>query len=409
MRKHLVIAGGGQAATQAAQSARQAGFDGTISLIAEETYLPYQRPPLSKSFLSGDLARERLFLKPEQFYESREIEIRQGVRVDAFDPSGQSVALSNGERISYSELLLATGSSPVRLNFPGSELAGIHYLRSIDDVEAIKSEFREGQRLLVVGAGYIGLEVAAVAIRAGLAVTVLEAESRAMSRSVCPTVADFFADRHRQAGVDLRFDARLTEMAGEANDVKTAITATGESIECDLVIIAVGIRPRVELAEAAGLAIDNGIAVDPECRTSAPSVFAAGDCTSHPHPWVGQRIRLESVQNAIEQGKAAAATICGKPRGFDAIPWFWSDQYDLKLQIAGLSTGYDRTVIRGQPDDGSFSVYYLKNGAVIAVDSINDPRSFITAKQRLTDKPRWPVEAIADTSCDLSRLQQQRF
>jgi 3-phenylpropionate/trans-cinnamate dioxygenase ferredoxin reductase subunit len=198
-------------------------------------------------------------------------------------------------------------------------------------------------------------------------------------------------------------------MAGEANDVKTAITATGESIECDLVIIAVGIRPRVELAEAAGLAIDNGIAVDPECRTSAPSVFAAGDCTSHPHPWVGQRVRLESVQNAIEQGKAAAATICGEPSGFDAIPWFWSDQYDLKLQIAGLSTGYDRTVIRGHPDDGSFSVYYLKNGAVIAVDSINDPRSFITAKQRLTDKPRWPVEAIADTSCDLSRLQQQRF
>jgi 3-phenylpropionate/trans-cinnamate dioxygenase ferredoxin reductase subunit len=203
--------------------------------------------------------------------------------------------------------------------------------------------------------------------------------------------------------VDLRFNARLTELTGNSK-VDTAITTTGESFECDLAIIAVGIRPRVELAEAAGLAIDNGIAVDPECRTSAPSVFAAGDCTSHPHPWVGHRIRLESVQNAIEQGKAAAASICGEPRGFDAIPWFWSDQYDLKLQIAGLSMGYDATVTRGNPDDGSFSVYYLQRERVIAVDSINDPRSFITAKQRLADKPHWPVEAIADTDCDLSKL-----
>lgn len=403
MSKHLVIAGGGQAATQAAQSARQAGYDGKISLIAEEAYQPYQRPPLSKSFLSGDLAREKLFLKPAQFYESREIEIRQGVRLNAFDPVKKTAALSSGEQISYSELLLATGSSPVHLILPGSDLAGIHYLRSISDVESIKNEFKQGKRLLVIGAGYIGLEVAAVAIRCGLAVTVLEAESHAMSRSVCPEVAGFFVDYHRQAGVELRFNARLTELTGKSK-VDTAITETGERFECDLVIIAVGIRPRIELAESAGLAIDNGVAVDPEGRTSAPAVFAAGDCTSHPHPWVGQRVRLESVQNAIEQGKAAAATICGDPRGFEAIPWFWSDQYDLKLQIAGLSTGYDATVTRGNPGDGGFSVYYLKNERVIAVDSINDPRSFITAKQRLVDKPKWPIDAIADTDCDLGKL-----
>lgn len=403
MTKHLVIAGGGQAATQAAQSARQTGYDGRISLIAEETHLPYQRPPLSKAFLAGDLARDRLLLKPAAFYESREIELMLGTRVAAFDLSRKSVALSDGEKITYSELLLATGSVPQKLNLPGADLEGVHYLRSIDDVESIKHDLREGQRLLIVGAGYIGLEVAAVAIRMGLAVTVLEAESHAMSRTVCPAVAGFFADRHRQAGVDLRFNARLSEISGESR-VAAAITASGDRFECDLVIIAVGIRPRVELAESAGLAIDNGIAVDPLGQTSAPSVFAAGDCTSHLHPWVGERIRLESVQNAIEQGKAAAAAICGKARPFDALPWFWSDQYDLKLQIAGLSLGYDTTVTRGSTDDNSFSVYYLREGQVIAVDSINDPRSFITARQRLGEKPRWPVERIADTSCDLSTL-----
>jgi 3-phenylpropionate/trans-cinnamate dioxygenase ferredoxin reductase subunit len=289
------------------------------------------------------------------------------------------------------------------MQLPGANLEGVHYLRSIDDVESIQRDFREGQRLVIVGAGYIGLEVAAVAVRSGLTVTVLEAASHAMSRSVCPQVADFFANYHRQAGVDLRFNARLAELTGDAR-VRTAITAAGERFECDLVITAIGIKPRVELAESAGLDIDNGIAVDSTGRTSAPSIFAAGDCASHPHPWVGQRVRLESVQNAIEQGKAAAASICGQENAFDAVPWFWSDQYDLKLQIAGLSLGYDTTVTRGEMTDGTFSVYYLAAGRVIAVDSVNDPRSFITAKQRLAEKPRWPAEAIADPDCDLSEL-----
>jgi len=398
-----VIVGGGQAATQAAQSARQSGFDGQITLVAEEVYLPYQRPPLSKGFLACDLERDRLLLKPDQFYRTREIELRLGTRVDHIDPAKAQVTLSGGEQIPYSKLLLATGGKPIKLKVPGANLQGVNYLRSIDDVESIKQQFVEGQRLLIVGAGYIGLEVAAVAIQAGLSVTLLEAQSHALSRSVCPEVAGFFADYHRQAGVDLRFEAAVTEFYGDTR-VRGAETAAGSRFECDLVIAAIGIRPRVALAESAGLTIDNGIAVDAYGRTSAPSVFAAGDCTSHPHPWVGQRIRLESVQNAIEQGKSAAAAICGSDRAFDAIPWFWSDQYDLKLQIAGLSLGYDTTVIRGRMEDLSFSVYYLADGRVIAVDSINDPRHFIAARKQLAEKPRWPVSTIADLNYDLSEL-----
>lgn len=403
MREHLVIAGGGQAATQAAQSVRQSGYDGLVTLIADEVHLPYQRPPLSKSFLAGDMEHDRLLLKPEQFYSTREIELRLGTRVDSFDPARARVSLSNGEEVPYSQLLLATGGEPLDLKIPGANLEGVNYLRSIDDVESIKQQFVEGHRLLVIGAGYIGLEVAAVAIRAGLSVTVLEAQSHAMSRSVCPEVAGFFADYHRQAGVDLKFESGVIELYGDSK-VRGAETADGDRFECDLAIVAIGIKPRIALAESAGLQVDNGIAVDAFGRTSAPSVFAAGDCTSHPHPWVGQRIRLESVQNAIEQGKAAAASICGEDRGFDAIPWFWSDQYDLKLQIAGLSLGYDTTVIRGSMDNLSFSVFYLAGGHVIAVDSVNDPRNFIAAKRLLADKPQWPISAIADLDCDLNEL-----
>ncbi|HUF73362.1 MAG TPA: FAD-dependent oxidoreductase [Gammaproteobacteria bacterium] len=403
MHQHLVIAGGGQAATQAVHSARQTGFEGRVSLVCAEPHLPYQRPPLSKGFLAGKVARDRLQLKPAQFYSAREVELRLSTRVDSFDPARGRAVLSSGETLDYSHLLLATGSEPRRLEIPGADLAGIHYLRSIDDVEAIKDELADGMRLLVVGAGYIGLEVAAVAVGAGLSVTVLEAEPRAMSRTVCADVAEFFAGFHRAAGVELQFATRLTGFFGDSR-VREAETADGRRIPCDLAIVAIGIVPRTALAEAAGLAIDNGIAVDARCRTSAPSVLAAGDCSSYPHAWVGRRIRLESVQNAIEQGKVAAATLCGLEQAFEEVPWFWSDQYDLKLQIAGVAGGFDSTVMRGNPDDGGFSVFYLNGGRVIAVDSVNDPRSYIAARAHLKNKPRWPAEAIADTDTDLSRL-----
>ncbi|MGD8339225.1 MAG: FAD-dependent oxidoreductase [Gammaproteobacteria bacterium] len=403
MHEHLVIAGGGQAATQAAQSARQAGFDGAITLVAAEPCLPYQRPPLSKSFLSGDLERSRLFLKPETFYESRDIELRLSTRVVSIDPSRMRVELDSEESIACSHLLLATGSAPRRLQVPGADLEGIYSLRTIADVESIKRDLDGAERLLIVGAGYIGLEVAAVASRSGIEVTVLEAGAHALSRSVCPEVADFLVENHRQAGVDFRFSGGLDAFLGDSR-VRGIATDNGDRIECDLAIVAVGIVPQTALAESAGLEIDNGIAVDAAGRTSAPGIFSAGDCTSHLHPWVGRRIRLESVHNAIEQGKAAAASICGQEAAFDAIPWFWSDQYDLKLQIAGLSEGYDRIVLRGRPDDGAFSAFYLEAGRVIAVDSVNDPRTFIAARKFLVDKPAWSAETIADTDCDLNKL-----
>jgi 3-phenylpropionate/trans-cinnamate dioxygenase ferredoxin reductase subunit len=402
MHEHLAIVGGGQAAAQAAASARQSGFAGRMTIVADELSLPYQRPPLSKKFLAGELDRHHLLLKPEEFYRTREIEVLVGTRADSIDLAARTLKLSNGAALGFSHLLLATGSEPRRLALAGVELAGIHYLRTLADVETIRPALRPGQRLLVIGAGYIGLEVAAVARGLGISVTVIEAMDRAMARGVCADVSHFYADRHRRAGVELHFGVRLQGFVGDTA-VRAALTDTGR-IDCDLVLIGAGILPRTDLALRAGLAIDNGIAVDACGRASAPGVFAAGDCTSHPHPWVGQRIRLESVQNAIEQGKAAAAAVCGRDEPFDAVPWFWSDQYDLKLQIAGLSLGYDSTVMRGRPDDGSFAVYYLKADRVIAVDAINDPRGYMTARKRLVEKPRWPKAAIADLSCDLAAL-----
>lgn len=403
MRDHLVIAGGGQAAAQAIQSARQSGFDGRISLVADEPSLPYQRPPLSKKYLAGEMERDRLLLKPESFYASREIELCLGERVAALDIGGRSLSTSKGAELDWTHLLIATGSTPRRLDLPGSDLDGIHTLRTLADVDAIRPAFSSGKRLVIVGAGYIGLEVAAVAVSAGLEVTVLESQDRVMARTVCREISDFYAARHRDAGVDLRLGTALAAFRGDGA-VSAVELADGERLPAELVIIGIGIEPNTALAEAAGLTLDNGIAVDACCRTGADGVFAAGDCTSHEHPWAGQRVRLESVQNAIEQGKAAAAAIVGEDKPFDAVPWFWSDQYDLKLQIAGLSLGYDETVVRGRPDDGSFSVFYLAEGRVIAVDAINDPRGFILARQRLTDKPRWPVEAIADPDSDLAAL-----
>lgn len=403
MREQLAIIGGGQAAAQTVQSLRQSGYDGRISLIGEEASLPYQRPPLSKKFLAGELDAERLLLKPEDFYRTREVELLTGTRVGHVDLVAQTLTLASGDRLGFSALLFATGGKPRRLDVPGVGLDGIHYLRTIADVLSLRSALRPGARLVIVGAGYIGLEVAAVAVGLGLEVTVVEAADRVMARTVCPEISAFYAERHRHAGVDLRTEAKLLRFDG-TTAVEGVVFANGDRIDCDLVLIGIGIEPRTDLARQAGLAIDNGIAVDSCARTAVAGVYAAGDCSSHPHPFAGSRIRLESVQNAIEQGKAAAAAITGRDEPFTAVPWFWSDQYELKLQIAGLSQGYDQTVVRGRSDDGSFSVFYLRAGEVIAVDAVNDPRDFMLARKRLAERPRWSPAAIADRGTDLATL-----
>ena len=402
MQEHFVVVGGGQAALQAIHTARQQGFEGRITLVGDEPYPPYQRPPLSKKYLAGTVPRERLFLKPASFYESRRVELMLGIRVEELDPQNSQLRLSDGSTIGFDRLLLATGSRPRKLDVPGAGLTGVHYLRGIADVDAISEAFAAGTRLLIVGAGYIGLEVAAVARERGLDVTVLEAADRVLGRVVCPQMSTFYQSRHRRAGVEIRLNAAVDAFVG-TDRVEAVQIRSGERFACDLVIAGIGVLPNVELAEGAGLTCSNGISVDCYARTEDPRILAAGDCTSHPHPMVRGHVRLESVHNAVEQGKAAGFSLLGREQGFIDTPWFWSDQYDLKLQIAGIAQGYDRVVVRGEMEPTGFAVYYLCANRLVAVDAVNSPRDFITAKKLIAGEARIPDTVIADVESDLGR------
>jgi 3-phenylpropionate/trans-cinnamate dioxygenase ferredoxin reductase subunit len=403
MSDSLVIVGGGQAAAQAVQSLRQQGFSEPIVLLGDEPHPPYQRPPLSKKYLAGELPRERLWLRPESFYAERGVTLELGVRAEELDLAARAVRLSDGRTIRYGRLLLATGSRPRRLAIPGERLKGVHYLRSIADVDAIARDLTPGAKLVMVGAGYIGLEVAAVARQRGFDVTVLEAADRVMARVVCPEVSAFYERCHREAGVEFHLSATVTALHGEER-VSAVETATGERVPCDVVVIGIGVQPNVELAQAAGLPCADGILVDEYARTADPLVVAAGDCTRHPLPPSGTQVRLESVANAVHQAKVAAATLAGTPTPYSEIPWFWSDQYDLKLQIVGLSTGYERVVIRGNPGARSFAAYYLAGDRLLAVDAINSPRDFAVAKKIVGKSLGALAERLADPSLDLAAL-----
>lgn len=406
MNEHLVIVGGGQAATQAVQTSRELGFAGDITVLAGEDYPPYQRPPLSKKYLSGELPRERLFLKPDRFYTDRGVELELGTVVEEIEPEKSRLRLADGRRVDYDHLLLATGSRVRALEVPGSELDGIHYLRTISDVDAISGSLQEEAEIVVVGGGYIGLEIAAVFTGLGHRVTLLEAADRILGRVVCGKTAQFLHDVHSAAGVRIHCDAHVAAFTGSSG-VSGVRTTAGHEYACDCVVIGIGILPNTDVAAAAGLATENGIHVDACARTEHERILAAGDCTNHPHPWVGTRVRLESVQNAIEQGKAAARSLVGAPSAFDDVPWFWSDQYDIKLQIAGLALQYDETVLRGSIDERRFAVYYLRNGHPVAVDAVNSPRDYVNARKLLAEESKIPAEAIADTTVDLSRFLAQ--
>jgi 3-phenylpropionate/trans-cinnamate dioxygenase ferredoxin reductase subunit len=403
MKERLVLIGGGQAAVQAIQSLRQGGFAGNIALVGDEPHVPYQRPPLSKKYLAGALERERLHLRPESFYAAREVDLHLGVRAQELDVSAARIRLADGQSLAYDRLLLATGSRPRRMNVPGADLPGIHYVRTIDDVDAIRTALVPGARVVIVGAGYIGLEIASVMVELGFAVTVLEVAARILSRVTCAETAQFFADYHAARGVVIRCATRVTEFRGR-DSVTAAVTAAGEIFRCDVVIVGIGIVPNVELAERAGLPCDNGIRVDSCARTRDPRIVAAGDCTNHPHPFVGRDVRLESVNNAIEQGKAAAASILGREEPFAEVPWFWSDQYDLKLQIAGIALDYDEVVQRGDMRARSFAMYYLRQKKLVAIDAVNSPREFMQGKKLLANRVEVPVELLADAEADLTRF-----
>jgi len=403
MSEHLLIVGGGQAAVQAVHTLRQQGFTGRISLVCGERHAPYQRPPLSKKYLAGEMPRERLALRPEAWYRERAVEVVIGARAVELDAAARRVRLDDGRVVQYDALLLATGSRARKLRVPGAGLPGIHYLRTIDDVDGIAPSLVPSCRLVLVGAGYIGLEVAAVAASRGVDVTVLEARDRVMSRVVGPDVARFYDRYHASAGVKIRYGAEVSAFSGRTA-VEAVETADGERFRCDLAIVGIGVEPNVELAESAGLPCDNGIVVDVHARTPDPRIVAAGDCTSHPHPLAMGRVRLESVQNAIEQAKAAAANFAGEPHAYTEVPWFWSDQYDLKLQIAGLAQGYDVHVLRGDPDGKSFAVYYLREGRLIAVEAVNAPRDFLFARKAIAVGLEIGADRLADTAVDLNAL-----
>jgi len=375
----IVIVGAGHAAGQAAASLRQEGFEEEIILIGDESHIPYQRPPLSKAYLAGEQGIERVYLRPEKFYVDRNVTVKTDTTVTSIDTEAKLVTTNAGETIAYDELLLATGGRPRKLSIPGSDLQGIHYLRTIADVDAIRSEFSEGKKLVIVGGGYIGLEVASVSVKYGLEVHVLEMEERILQRVTTPEMSAYYHQLHTGRGVHIHTSTTVSGFSGEGS--VSSVDCGDASFPADLVIVGIGIIPNVEVAEAAGIECDNGILVDDHCRTSVANVFAAGDCTNHPNPLLDRRLRLESVPNAMEQARVAAANMCGGDKTYASIPWFWSDQYELKLQMVGFSADGDSHVIRGDMDANQFAVFYLKGDKVVAADAVNSPKEFMICKQ----------------------------
>lgn len=397
----ITIIGAGQAGASVAARLRALGHAGPITLMGDEPAPPYQRPPLSKGYLLGEMELERLYLRAPSFWADQDVALRLGTPVTAIDPGAKSITLG-GETIPYETLVLTTGSSPRRLPAAiGGDLAGVHTVRTLADVDAMAPEFRPGARLLVIGGGYIGLEAAAVASKLGLAVTLVEMAPRILQRVAAPETSGYFRKLHQDHGVTILEGVGLERLSGEGR-VTSARLSDGRDLPVDFVIIGVGITPNTTLAEAAGLWIENGIRTDAQGRTSDPQIWAAGDCASFPHQ--GGRIRLESVGNAIDQAELVAENILGAGTDYVARPWFWSDQYDVKLQIAGLNAGYDRVVTR--KDGAGQSVWYFAGPTLLAVDAMNDPRAYMIGK-RLIEAGRSPDPAlVADPGTDLKALMK---
>ena len=401
MSSKLIIVGAGQAAAQAVQSLRAEGFDGPITLIGEEAYGPYQRPPLSKAYLLGSFGRERLFLKSVAFYREADCELLLNTRVTALHRAEKTVKLADGRKLGYDTLLLATGTRVRRLKCPGADLPDVHYLRDIADVDGLQKVFAAGKRIAIVGGGFIGLEVAAVAAKRGLDVTVLEAMDRLMARLVSQPVSDFFAAEHAKAGVKLVLRTGVEAIEGDGKVER--LRAGGKSYNADIVLVGIGVLPNDELAGHAGLATQDGIVVDQRGRTGDPSIFAAGDCTRH----IGREgiaIRLECVQNAIDQAKHCALAIAGKPKTYSEVPWFWSDQYDLKLQIAGIARPSDRMVLRGDPATRKFAVFHLRDGVMAAVEAVNAAPDYMLGRKWIADGLRIDPARLADATIPIKQV-----
>lgn len=404
----LVIVGAGHAGSELAMAARQNGWAGGITLLGDEPVLPYQRPPLSKAWLAGRVDADGLLLRPRSAYEAAGVALRSGVRLEAIDRGEGCIVLSDGSRLAYDRLALCTGGRPRPLACAGVDPqrppANLHYLRTMADAEGIRAGLRPGVRVVVIGGGYVGLEVAASARGLGAQVTLLEVQPRVLARVAGVEVSAFYESVHRQAGVDLRTGVQIDGVEVEAGRIVAVRCRDGERIAADLVIAGVGMQVNDEVARAAGLAGDGGIPVDELSRTCDPNIVAAGDCTLQYSSLYGRELRLESVPNALEQARAAASWLVGKPRPNRAVPWFWSDQYDLKLQMAGLSQGHDRCVLRGDPATRSFCAFYLLGTRVLAVDAVNRPADFMVARRALAQPCTAEASRLSDEGVPLKEL-----
>lgn len=401
-----IIIGASHAGAQLANSVRKEGWQGRILVIGDEPIAPYHRPPLSKALLIGEKSADQLEIFKPTVYEKADAEFMLNTRVSRINPNEKSITLENGDTLAYDKLALCTGARVRKLEIPGGDLKGVHYLRNLADAQAIQEGVIVGGKAVIVGGGYIGLETAASLRKLGMDVTVLEMMHRVLERVTAPELSEYYTQLHQQHGVNIITDAQALAILGE--DKAQQVQCNNDLLlDADLVIIGIGVIPNTELAAAAGLDIENGIVVDEFACTNDPDIVAAGDCTFHPNDLLGYRLRLESVPNAMEQAKTAAASICGNPKAYHALPWFWSDQYDIKLQIAGFNKGYDRVILRGDPATNQFVAWYMQADKILAADCINSSKEFMQAKKLIAQKITVNDQQLADTTIDVASLVAQ--
>ena len=401
--ENLLIIGAGQSAIQCISTLKKEGYSDSITLVGEEEHLPYQRPPLSKGFLEDSIGKERLYLKKLEFFTENKVQLYLGLAAEKLDIENQKVYLSDNSELEFDKLVLATGSRVRYLDFPGSELKSIFYLRNLDDAEAIKKDLETSDNLVIIGAGYIGLEAAAIAAKKNKTVTVIEMADRVMNRTVDPQISEYYLNLHQSYGVKFHFNTSL-ETINKSSDSLEVVCSDGTEVKADSVLIGAGVIPNIELAEDAGIYCDNGIIVDEFGQTNFKNVYACGDCTNHPNKILKKNLRLESVHNAMEQAKTVASSVLNKPMEYSQVPWFWSDQYDHKLQIVGLSGDHDLVTMRGNTNDAKFMLFYTKDEELIAVDAINNPKEFLISRKLVANKVKIKPNVISDLNTNLNDL-----
>ena len=401
--ENLVVIGAGQSAIQCITSLKKGGYLGSITLIGEEEHLPYQRPPLSKGFLDNSIDAERLYFKKLEFFIENKVQLKLGTAAEEVDIENNQIHLSDNTVLPFDKLVFSTGSRVRKLEFPGDTLNSIHYLRGLDDALSIKSDIESSQDIVVIGAGYIGLEVAAIAAQKNKKVTVIEMADRVMNRTVDPQISNYYLELHQRNGVSFKFNTSLKAVEGIEHP-EMVICSDGSKIKADMVIIGAGIIPNTELADNSGVSCDNGISVNEFGQTNHDNIFACGDCTNHPNKLLNKKIRLESVHNAMEQSKAVASSLVNEPTEYNQIPWFWSDQYDHKLQIVGLSGEHDKVTLRGDMSDSKFMLFYTKNEELIAVDAVNNSKEFLISRKLVANKVKIKAEEISNPDTNLNDL-----